>query len=282
MGFLKKLLNSFGKPEPIEPKESEVKLETNMAGIETGYDKSEYPFQDKREAKCPYCQGILKKIPGSKTKCAHCKKEMFVKTNPKNIRMVVTKEELEQIEEEWAIVSGRHDIYLEEKKRFKDEEQKLTERFGSKPSENDVKWSLHNQEIIENFQKMNFLSQRVTRYQMGDILRKEKKLKLAIEAYFEVLYLDLNGARNLEGHIADPELFKYIPAFDPQKKFIAENLINYIKKIKEKLGINKEETKELFLKAVEPYKSFKPPFKFPLSPEDCWKTILNEIDRKKE
>lgn len=42
---------------------------------------------------------------------------MFVRTRPKdNARVVVTKEEADRIEEEWAIVHGTHDIYIANKK----------------------------------------------------------------------------------------------------------------------------------------------------------------------
>ena len=72
--------------------------------------------KDERKAECPYCRQSLAKIPGRKTKCPHCGKFMFVRTRPKdNVRVVVTKEEADKIDEEWAIVSGTHDEYIAEK-----------------------------------------------------------------------------------------------------------------------------------------------------------------------
>jgi len=42
---------------------------------------------------------------------------MFVRTRPKvNACVVVTKEEADRIEEEWAIVNGTHDVYIASKK----------------------------------------------------------------------------------------------------------------------------------------------------------------------
>src|SRR3990170_1302342 len=96
---------------------------------------------DERKARCPACHGILKKIPGSMAKCPHCGQSMYVRTRPSDLaRVVVTKEEAEKIEEEWAIAKGMHDEFLAEKKALEDERNILRQRFGKEPSENDVKW----------------------------------------------------------------------------------------------------------------------------------------------
>ena len=110
---------------------------------------------DLRRAECPYCHSQLKKIPGSKTKCPHCGKYMRVKTRPSDLaRIVVTEEESEKIDEQWAIAQGRHDIYLSEKQRKATDKQDretvrqtLINRFGKEPSKGDIEWGFLNRKL---------------------------------------------------------------------------------------------------------------------------------------
>lgn len=100
-------------------------------------------FEDKRKAECPYCHSALKKVPGSKTKCPACGKFMYVRVSSKNIRAVVTEDEMEKIEEEWSIFNGTHGEYLHNKKVEAKTKEELKKRFnGKEPSDIDVKWSL--------------------------------------------------------------------------------------------------------------------------------------------
>jgi phage FluMu protein Com len=51
---------------------------------------------------CPYCKKELAKFPSRKTKCPHCNKDIYVRTNPSDQQqMLVTEQELEKIEREW-------------------------------------------------------------------------------------------------------------------------------------------------------------------------------------
>ena len=80
---------------------------------------SNYKVKDERKAECPYCHIALEKIPAKKTECSHCGAFMFVRTRPKdNARVVVTKEEAEKIEEDWAIVSGTHDSFIAQEEKI--------------------------------------------------------------------------------------------------------------------------------------------------------------------
>jgi hypothetical protein len=61
---------------------------------------------DERKAECPYCQGALKKIPGSKTKCPLCGNFMFVRTRRQDrVRVVVTQEQAEKIDRDWSEIA---------------------------------------------------------------------------------------------------------------------------------------------------------------------------------
>lgn len=232
--------------------------------------------KDERRAECPNCHKTLSKIPGAKTKCPHCGEFMFIRTRPKdNVRVVVTKAEANKIDEEWSIVAGTHDIFVAEKEELVKEKEVLRKRFGGKePSDNDVRWSLLNKQLMEHAKNGDWGLYRNARFQMAEILRGEMKLKDALRIYFEVYYLDLNGSSNTGG-IKDTELLKEFPPFDPHRdSFLAPGVIDLIKRIVIKLNLNKEEIKQIF---IENNSRVEKSLRLPLSVEKSWQLLEKEI-----
>jgi len=232
--------------------------------------------KDKRKAECPNCHKALSKIPGAKTRCPHCGEFMFVRTRPKdNVRVVVTKTEADKIDEEWTIVAGTHDIFVAEKEEFAKEKEILRKRFGGKePSDNDVWWGLLNKQLIEHVKNADWGLYRNARFQMAEILRGEMKLKDALQTYFEVCYLDLNGVRNVGG-MNDPELLKEFPPFDlKESAFLAPGVIDLIKRIVLKLNLPKDEIKQIF---IEHNSRSEKSLRLPLSAEKAWQSLQKEI-----
>ncbi len=120
---------------------------------------------------CPHCDQRLEKKPGRKKKCPHCGDFIFVRTRPSDEqRVLVTEAEVEEIEEQWSIVNGTHDEYLAQKSRFARERVKLAQRFGREPTENDVRWSLLNQELIQHAKQENWGLFRNAKFEMAEIL----------------------------------------------------------------------------------------------------------------
>lgn len=235
-----------------------------------------YDQKDERKAECPYCRKTLLKIPGSKTKCLYCGKFMFVRTRPKeNVRVVVTKEEADKIDEEWSVVAGTHDIFVAEKKELEKEKEILRKRFdGKEPSDNDVRWDLLNKQLMEHAKNGDWGLYRNARRQMAGILRREMKLKDALRTYLEVCYLDLNGPSNTGG-ITYPELLKEFPPFDPKERaFLAPGVIDLIKRIVLKLNLNKNEIEQIF---IEHNSRIGQSLKLPLSPEQAWPSLDKEL-----
>jgi hypothetical protein len=153
---------------------------------------------------------------------------------------------------------------------------KQKKRFGGKePLDNDVKWSLLNEDIIKNSVKAQWESYRFTRFEMGEILKKEGKLKAALSMYLCVCYLDLNGARdvmlNEDGSIFDPESNK---PFSKDLITIAPGVVERIKKIIRKLDLNKEEVKRIFIMSA---KREKKATRAPRDLEECFKELRKEI-----
>ncbi len=234
-------------------------------------------LKDKRKAECPYCNKSLVKIPGSKTKCPHCGKFMFVRTRPKDdVRVITTESEADKIDEGWSIVNDNHDYFIAEKEKYIKEKEILKNRFGKEePSENDIKWGLYNKGLIEHATNGDWGLYRNIKFQMGEILRKEAKLKDALRTYLEVCYLDLNGPNNT-GRINDPEFQREFPPFDPTEgnSFIAPGVIDRIQKIIKKLEPEKKTVETNFIKHNS---RIQQSLKLPVTPIICWNKLENKI-----
>lgn len=241
----------------------------------TSNTNNEHKVMDERKFKCPYCHKTLDKIPSKKTKCPHCGEYMFVRTRPKdNVRVVVTKVEADKIEEDWAIVSGTHDSFIAEKEKFKNEQKVLRKRFSKEPSENDVKWSLFNKDLLKYAQSTNWCMYSSTRFQMAEILRKEQRLERALQIYLEVCYIDLNGPSNMD-RIDDSELLEELPLFDPEKlAFLAPGVIDRIKLIMKKMSFDKEKINTMF---IEHNSKIEKHLRLPIPAKRAWQSLEKEI-----
>lgn len=229
--------------------------------------------KDERKAECPYCHEVLKQIPGSKTKCPHCGRFMYVRTHTDDqIRVVVTEEDANKIDEEWSIVNGTHDEFVAEKQAFEDEREVLRKRFGMEPPENDVKWSIFNKQRLQQAIAGNWGFYRNTTFEMAELLRKEGRHKGALAKYFEVCYLDLNGPENRGG--MPQELREEFPFFDPKNAFLAPGVIRLIKTMAKKLSLNETDIKQLFL---DQSKRTNDNLKLSVSPEDSWSKIEEQL-----
>ncbi len=68
---------------------------------------------------CPNCNAVLKKFPARKTKCPSCGADIHIKRAPgEHVKRLVTTEQAQQIEAQWAAVQGR------------DEQLRVLQSFG--------------------------------------------------------------------------------------------------------------------------------------------------------
>ena len=103
------------------------------------------------EAVCPHCDHVLEKKPGRKKKCPHCGDFIYVRTRPiDRQRVLVTLEQAEEIEDQWSNQVSARSFPVGDANRIAKEKAKLKKRFGAEPSENDVSWSILNQDLIEH------------------------------------------------------------------------------------------------------------------------------------
>lgn len=198
------------------------------------------------EPVCPQCGWSLDKMPSRKMKCPSCSGFIYVRTRPSDGRKVlVTMAQAELIKEQWSVENGTHDIYLKKKLLFEEEKATIAARFGCKPSDNDVKWSLFNKQIIENARRGDWGLYRNTKLNMAELLRMEGRLKDALNLYLEICYIDLNGPRNTGGY-SNLDILRKYPLFSPEQAFLAPGVLVRIISLKKKLKLDLSKTKEYF------------------------------------
>jgi len=185
---------------------------------------------------------------------------MYVRTRPKDHKkVVVTNIQAGEIDEEWSIQNGTHEDFT---------------------ARRDDLWGTLNNKLSEHAQNLNWGLYRNTRFEMAEILRKDKNSELALKAYLEVCYLDLNGPSNCESIKNDPERLKEYPPFDPKKwGFLAPAIIDFITKIGKQLGLGEEDLRRTFL---EHNKNVLKEMGLPLSPETCWEKTMARYVRCRE
>jgi hypothetical protein len=189
------------------------------------------------------------------------------------VKVLVTDQQAEFIEEQWSIVNGTHEEYLARKQKIEAERTRIAQQFGQAPSENNVKWGLLGKEIIEHALNGNWGHYRNTRFQMAEVLRKESKLKQALSMYCWVCYLDLNGPRNTSG-LKDPKLLREFPPFSPKEAFLAPGIISRMTRIIEKLNLDQENVFTVFREAARhDHKGLK----LPVQPENAWQSLMQVL-----
>jgi len=205
------------------------------------------------EPVCPYCSKVLESKPARKKACPHCGKSFLVRTRPSDKeKVLVTEAQAEIIREQWSIVNGTHEDYLQKKADSERVREDLTERFGCKPPENDVKWVLLSEQQLDQVKKGNWGLYRCTLFDMAELLRGESRLKQALGTYLEVFYIDLNGPINLEGS-------REFPPFSPERSIVAPGVVNRIHQIIKKLELSDPEVEALLKERIDMTRGFVKP-----------------------
>ena len=235
------------------------------------------PPTDAREAICPSCQQGLKKIPGAKTKCLHCGEYMFVRTEPHSRkRVVVNFTQAEEIDDEIARLNGTYEQRIAEKKRVQITREKLKERFhGQEPSNEDIEWSLLNQDGIMYARDANWYSYMLNLNQKATVWARRGKKQMAITAYLQTAFIACNGPEDFgsfkESGISVQNLKEMgIVPFNPDKaagnlSWIITELNSAI--LSEELGLDTLES--MFYDACNKMK-----MKLPLTQKTCWKVLI--------
>ncbi len=240
---------------------------------------------DGRRAECPSCHHALKKIPERKQKCPFCQKFMLVRTQPNDrVRVIVTEDGAQKIDDEWDMITGRLDAQLAKKKDFEDEKEYLkNKRHGHEPSDNDVNWSMFNKDLRKQASNKNWGGYRNTRSQMAALLASENKLKAALATYLEVCYWDLNFLALLDAK--EKELADFFQDGRPHQRkdppghsgaMLAPGIVKIVGKLAKKLTLQEEEIHLIF---VEGNSGVAKNFRLPRSVEECWPELEESLSK---
>lgn len=226
------------------------------------------------DAICPYCDTSLRKKPSRKTKCPDCNQYIYVRTRPQDrVKILIREDQIEAIEEAWAIANGTHDEYLAEKQRYENARSELREKFGNEPSGDDVRWRLLNEDCTRYASRGDWGLYRNSRLSMAQLLDKEGKRKQAIQFYLRVCYLDLNGPCNTGG-VNDPALIKEYPPFSPAEGDLAAGVLQLAKAAIDKVGLGEEQVASIFSDTA---RREHVGLKLPIEPNTAWLRLKQEL-----
>ena len=226
------------------------------------------------EAVCPYCASKLDKYPGRKKKCPHCERHIYVRTRPQDQqRILVQEDQLDAVEELWAIENGTHDQWIAKKKQIQKERARAEKLLGEGASEFDIQWGMLNSELHEHAKRGDWGLYRNTRFRMAEALRKEGRNIQALQTYLWVCYLDFNGPNN-QGGLTDPSLRKLSPPFTMDLSMVAPALVQSIQKIIDAESLSITEVNQHFMHhAVGEHKRLK----LPCPPEKAWSELIAHL-----
>jgi hypothetical protein len=215
-------------------------------------------------------------MPGRKKKCPSCSNFIFVRTRPSDgQKVLVTEAQAQEIEEQWAIVSGTYDEYVANREAFESERAALAMKFGCQPSDDDVTWSLLNKDLLLHAGNEDWGLYINTKLRMADLLRKGNKLEQALSTYLEICYLDLNGPRNCGGIKGSDILAQHQP-FSKEEGFLAPAVVDYARSLMNKLQLDLSQTRELYAQVADrQHKNLR----LPLQPEVTWESIGAQLQK---
>jgi hypothetical protein len=108
---------------------------------------------------------------------------------------------------------------------------------------------------------------------MGELLRVEGRLRMALLMYLEVCYLDLDGPQNRGGIENYPELAPKFPLFDPKNAVLAPGLLKRCRKLADTLHLTPDDLRDCLQRAAEPhYRNLR----LPVDPQSAWRRLEGE------
>jgi hypothetical protein len=226
-----------------------------------------------KEPVCPYCSDALDKMPKRKKKCPNCGQFIYVRTCPdERVKILIREDQIELIEEQWAIENGSHEQFLAEKRNRETTKAKLISQGNNAPTDLDVKWEQLQVSLPKLASEFQWGLYRNARLGMGDVLKKQGKLSESLDTYLEVCFIDLNGPNNCG--TKDPELLKMFPPFDPKSAFLAPGVLRYIEKLCNDLQVKPEDLESRFISLAS---TVGRELKLPIAPDEAWKAVSGEL-----
>lgn len=187
------------------------------------------------DAVCASCDAELPKKPSRKAKCPKCGEYNYVRKRPLDGEPVLLREDqLPALEREKAYTAGEDvgSAYDARQAVIQAEREKLRERFGAEPSQNDVMWGVLNQDLLKLIRDQNYSEVRNTYAEMATILKSDKKHRQAAIWWMIIFTYDI-----------DPGLSRNSP-------FVAPGVISRIAQHLEKAKMTLSDATELYMLEV--------------------------------
>jgi hypothetical protein len=215
------------------------------------------------KAICPYCKKLMPSRPSSKSKCKLCGNLIYVKNSVfTNERTMLTESENNSMEEIKAERTRRNFILniLQNESTSEKEADAIIRKNNS--TIEDVLIFICQENMISHKLKGNMGLYRNSMLNIGQIYDKFGNKESALDHYFKVCFIDLNGPNN-----------SFSLPYDRRFAFLAPAVVSWVTKISNDLNINDKVFKELFLKnAYEVYDK-----SMSLSPENAFMEMMKEF-----
>lgn len=232
------------------------------------------------EPQCPYCTAPLDKMPGRKKKCPHCGNAIYVRSRPSDKKPVLVREDEQIFVEAYRRVQRSiEQCGWYEKRDFERAHKELRRKFGSDPSEADVRWRVFNKKSIELANNRDWGLYTSVRQTMAEHLVAEGKESAALDMFLEACYLDLNGPTNRGDPIPDPDLERMFPLWDPERAFEPTYSASAAATLAERLSLDAEMVSERFRERAT---RLQEAMKIPVSPERAWSQLLEFFEDDEE
>lgn len=228
-------------------------------------------------AYCPYCRKKLEKKPSRKKKCPHCENYIYSRTRPfDREKILITESQIDQIEEQWAVINGQHDLYLKEKERKNRIRSQLKVSSGTEPTDDIIEWSVLNEQSKEYAEQCDWGFYRNKRLEMAKHLQKQLKLLESLKMYLEVCYIDSNGPQNTSGW--SEQMKKKWLQFSPDNAMIYTGIVKRIDKLVKKLDLNLKNIEAIYLKTASDLGDNLSGIELPVTPESAWEDLKIAIE----
>jgi DNA-directed RNA polymerase subunit RPC12/RpoP len=188
---------------------------------------------------CPYCAKALIKIPKRKVECPFCNELIYVKTRPTDqARVLVTEEQWVEFLDYSGLFDSIYEIirglrFIEG--NFMKHKLQLTEKFGRTPSDNDIYWSMVQENKLKNYKQgveyKNWGPYANCSLSSAAVLLSENKYLEAANYLAEACLFDYYEYGRLDAYVLSDALQSVLKLSDKSES----DLVDILKKCKEKL-----------------------------------------------
>ena len=178
---------------------------------------------------CPYCGVVLEKIPKANCKCPHCRHTIYVrKKRPFFDRDLLTEEQA-LVSDEFVMLNATI-IFQATKELYEGTQKKLSTRFGTQASWDDVVWSLYAQYAMHYSQVPDFDALSVTYACMAAHMHRCHKpfaMQLSESYRYKLMYMRQLGFKLVDISEADYQECQACKPLKGQSYKITDELIKH-------------------------------------------------------